>query len=622
MDPSYRDPVTGEPNMGQLQMEARLYAEQQVLEKLNAKIVWVGGYDWDTIREALLRSALSGDPMADLVHIFDAAHGTILAQNVLQPLDDYEYLFQDEDSSWIFMGKVFGHNYFLNDELRYGGEHNLYYNIGLIDKVPALKENGKTVLPVDLWLDGKWTWSVFEDYLQKVYDFYINDDSVRPCPPNYNIALMAMHSNGVSVYGDNGMEVDSPQAKEAVAFVERLMARKLIFDPQISNRGDANNWIREMDPFRDYRYVFAPLQHGILPSIAPTWAERGDGYTMGVVPFPRPDNMEPDDPNYRQLNDVENNFAVLRGVSPEMAELAVKVYKEYTLSYYRKMANSDRALDYLQNDQAARASALLSSLDITNEEYGEKILEAWKFLGNNENIQRNEYFRAVGLFDGWVYNALQESLFHLDGAPGYAVHIEERMPVINEGLNNIQRGLSGTGIVDNISPRFTDIEGAGMYFPVGTVPAEINWNMYLQASDNVDGAIDVSNVAVDLSRVNFGRSGRYENAAAFSVRDAAGNEARTERTVIVFDGANTVPPVLTMRSGFRVIALNENTSNINWRGDFVESATDNDGLDIKDSVFADLSELNTTVAGDYNVTIFVKDYAGNQASAQITVTVE
>ena len=171
VDPSYRDPVTGEPNISPSQMEARLYAERQVLEKLKAKIVWVGGYDWDTIREVLLRSALSGDPFADLVQIFDAAHGVILAQNVLQPLDQFESLFQDEDSKWMLMGKMFGHNYFLNDELHYGGEHNLFYNIGLLNKVPALKENGKTVLPVDLWLDGKWTWSVFEDYLQKVHDY-------------------------------------------------------------------------------------------------------------------------------------------------------------------------------------------------------------------------------------------------------------------------------------------------------------------------------------------------------------------------------------------------------------------------------------------------------------------
>jgi hypothetical protein len=601
-------------------MDARLYAEQQVLEKFNVKIEWK---EEGNIREVLLHNVLAGDPGEELVQIVDSAHGMILAQNVLQPLDDYADLFQDEESSWMLLGKVFGHNYFLNDELRYGSQFNLYFNIGLIDRVPALKENGKTVLPVDLWLEGKWTWSVFEDYLQKIRDFYIGTD-IYPLSPGYSAPLMAMHSNGGSAFGERGLEIDSPRTKEAVAWIERLMTKGLIYSPPITTRDDVG-WraVREeRGPFVDGLRVFSTLPTWDMLAIGSIWAERGESYRMGVVPFPRPDNLGTDDPNYRQMSDVENNFAVLRGISPEMTELAVKVYREYILSYYRKMADSDRALDFLQSDQGARTSAILNSLDITNEDYGEKILEAWKFLGNNQNIKRTEYFRVVDIFESWIVDILGFSLFHYPGVPSYAVYVEQSMPVIMEKLNNIQKGLSSNGVVDNILPRFVDVEGSGMYFPVGTDPAEINWNMFFSVNDNVDGVIDISNVAVDLSRVNFASTGRYENAASFSVLDAAGNEAKTERTVIVFDGANTVPPSLVIRNGFRAIALNEDTSNINWRGDFVESATDNDGLDINDSVFADLSDLNTMEAGSYPVTIFVKDYAGNQASAQITVTVE
>ena len=440
-------------------------------------------------------------------------------------------------------------------------------------------------------------------------------------PPNYNLPLMAIHSNGASAYGDSGLEIDSPRAKEAVAYIERLMARGLIYNPQINNRDDVGYWVRDTRDFLGCRYVFSPLQHWTLPSIAPAWAERGDGYTMGVVPFPRPDNMRPDDPSYRQLNDVENNYAVLRGVSPEMTELAVKVYKEYTLSYYRKMADSDRALDYLQADQAARTSALLNSLDITNEDYGEKILAAWKFLGNDVNIRRNEYFRVAGLFEGWVVDILGSSLFYLNGTPQYAVHVEASMQVINSGLNEIQAGLSRTGIVDNIPPRFTDVNGTSINFPVGTEPSEINWNVYLSISDNIDGIIDFSSAVVDLSGVNFTRPGRYENAVSFSVRDTAGNEATAERTVVIFDGANTKPPALIIKNNFRSVALNENASDISWRNDFVESATDSNGLDIKDSIFADLSDLNTTEAGIYPVTVYAMDYAGNETSAKIAVRV-
>jgi hypothetical protein len=160
-----------------------------------------------------------------------------------------------------------------------------------------------------------------------------------------------------------------------------------------------------------------------------------------------------------------------------------------------------------------------------------------------------------------------------------------------------------------------------MAFPAGTDPAGINWGLYLQASDNIDGEIDFSKVAVALSGVDFDSPGEYADAASFSVKDSFGNEAVAQRAVTVFDGENTVPPSLTIKTGYRTIALNEDTATINWAGDFVEAAADKDGLDIKDSVFADLSELDTTEQGDYGVTLTVRDYAGNEASAQITVTV-
>ena len=623
IDPTWRDPVTGETRMGQQELNARLYAEAQVLEKFNVDFSWVG-YPNHDITEELLRSVLANDPMAEVVLITTSRQGVLLAQNVLQPLDDFESLFQDEDSAWMLMGKVFGRRYFLNESLRNGAETPLVYNIGMLNKIPALKENGKTVLPADLWMDGKWTWNVFEDYLQKIQDFYRDDDFVYPYGWNFNSAWMAMHSNGASVYGDRGFEADTPKAKEAIAYIERLMAKELLYAAHITYgvglRYGGGFPMDEQWRFREGGYAFVNMRHWAMLEMVRAFNERGD--TMGIVPFPRPDHMKPDDPEYRQMNDVENSYAIPRGVSKEKTELAVRAFREYMVSYYKHYANSDRALDFLQSDDAARASAIRQFLDITNEEYGEKILAVWKYLGNNENHKNNEYIRMVGLFDPWVYSVLVDSLFRANGASAYSVQIEAKMPVLNEVLNNIQRSLDSTEVRDNIPPRFTDAEGAAMVFPAGTDTAGINWNLYMQASDNVDGAIDFSKVTVDPSRADFNSPGRYENAVSFSVTDAGGNEGRAERTVIVFDAANTSPPRLVIRNGFRGIALNEDTANISWRGDFVESATDRDGLDLRDSVFADLSELNTTVAGGYPVTLFVKDYAGNEASAEITVVVE
>jgi len=375
--------------------------------------------------------------------------------------------------------------------------------------------------------------------------------------------------------------------------------------------------MEEQVKFRNGEYAFVSVR--TWSSLVASFNERGD--TMGVVPFPRPDSMEPDDPNYRQLNDIENSYAIPRGISPEMTELALLSFREYMLSYYRYMAGSERALDYLQSEESARASALANFFDVTNEDYGDKMVAAWQYMGSGDNMKPNEYFRAVGLFATFVFDIFFDSLYQVNGAPSYAVHVESFIPIINERLNNIQRALDSTGAIDSISPRFIDIEGARIAFPVGTDPASIDWGLFLQVNDNVDGDIDFSKVAAVLSGVDFAGAGTFDNAASFSVEDNFGNEATAQRNVVVFDGENTVPPTLTIKNGYRAIALNEDTSSINWANDFVEAATDKDGLDVKFSVFADLSELNATEAGTYDVTLTVKDYAGNETATTIAVTV-
>ncbi len=84
----------------------------------------------------------------------------------MQPLDEWEELLKEEDPP-----KVFDKYYFL----RLGGDHNitflpLMYNINYIEAVDALKVDGKTVYPTDLYLSGDWTWSTFKDYLEKLID--------------------------------------------------------------------------------------------------------------------------------------------------------------------------------------------------------------------------------------------------------------------------------------------------------------------------------------------------------------------------------------------------------------------------------------------------------------------
>jgi hypothetical protein len=156
---------------------------------------------------------------------------------------------------------------------------------------------------------------------------------------------------------------------------------------------------------------------------------------------------------------------------------------------------------------------------------------------------------------------------------------------------------------------------------MGTAPATIGWAQFLTVNDNVDGRLDVANAVVNYSGVNFARAGKYDNSVAFTIKDASGNEGSTTKTVTIYDGTNTSPPTLAIKAEYRNINLDENTSDINWKDDFVDSAVSRDGLDIKESVSADLSEIDTTTAGEYPVTLTITDYAGNKASQTINVTV-
>lgn len=623
MDTTYRDPVTGESPLSPEEMAARLYAEQQVLEKYNCKIEFVQ-YPSD-VTEIVLQSVLAGDPIADIVRVINGTQGQLLSQNVLQTLDDYEYLFEDEDDQWIYWGKVYGHNYFLNNVMRFGSNDLLCYNIGMINKVEALKVDGKTKYPADYFAEGTWTWSVFEDYLQKVDDYFKQEwEGNHAYQTNYRSAtLQAIYSNGGEVYGDGGLGIASDQTKEAVAFIDRLIKKGLAYGEKQNNddvRDDADI-DGNMDTWRFQwgHTVFTNLPQWLADDMISHFQERGDA--MGVVPFPRPDSMAVDDPAYRQLNDATDCYGIPKGLSKERTELAIKVFKEYTQSYYKKMANSDKAMDYFRSEASARSEAIRLNLDITNEEYGENILAAFRYLVEGDNAFVNDYSKNAGLYDYWSHDILGYSYYGIDGSPSYGVQVEAKKGIIDDMMSNYMTALSGTSINDTVAPRFENVEGDTLAFPAGTDPNGVKWTTYMTASDNIDGELSMDTANVDFSEIDFNTVGRYDGKLTFSIEDTSGNEGKASLNVIIYNGENTEAPTLVIKDDYRTIGVDEDTSSINWKDDFIEQAVDADGLDIKVRISPDLSELDTTTPGEYAVEITLTDYAGNETKETIVVTV-
>lgn len=621
MDTSFIDPVTGEPSLGEEELNARKYAEQQVLEKYNVKIEFVQ-YPTD-LTECILQSVLAGDPIADIVRVTNGSQGQVLAQNVLQPIDEYADLFSDPDDSWMYWGKVYGHNYFLNNVMRFGGNDLLCYNIGMLKKVEALKVNGKTKYPADYFVEGNWTWSVFEDYLQKINDHFKQEwDGYRAYQTDYRTAALdAIYANGGEVYGDSGLGMNTDQAKVAVSFIDSLVQKGLMFsENQYNSNADV---VGLMDTWRFQwgHSAFVNLPQWLAGDMVQQFADRGDA--MGYVPFPRPDGVAADDPSYRQLNDATDCYAIPKGVPKDRAELAIKVFKEYTSSFHKKMANSDKAMDYVKSEASARNAAVRLNLDITNEEYGANIFKAFQYLSEDKNIAVNDYTKMAGVYDIWSHDILGNSLYGVNGAPKYAVQVEAKANEVNDLMNNYASVLSSTAIVDNVKPKFTTVEGLKLEFAAGTDPATVDWKQFDTAADNLDGELDMANATIDYSEIDFSKVGKYDGKLHYTIKDAAGNEGRDDKAVIIYDGNNTTPPTLVVKAAdaYRTIKLNEDTSQINWKDDFVDSASDKDGLDIKGTVAADLSELDTTTEGEYNVALTVTDYAGNTATETIVVKV-
>jgi hypothetical protein len=619
-DPNWRDPVTGEPGMPPEQLNARQKAQEAVLREMNVQIEWIQ-YPGD-VREVLLKSVLAGDPIVDIALLWGGSQGTLLGQNIFQPLDEYKHIFSDPDDAWMMGDQMFGQTYFLNYVLDFVNQWPLVYNITYLDKVDALKENGKTVYPHDLWKEGKWTWSAFEDYLTKVNEYYANktapirtDVPIKAFQTDYRYtALQAIHSNGGAVFGANGLTADAPEAKQAVEYIDRLMSKGLMMSVRYGEDTSVPGWTWNGSDFANGETVFTNMVPWLSSGAGQSLAERGE--SMGVVPFPRPDHLAADDPRYEQLVMPGNQMAVLKGLPKERTELALKAYRLYWSTVYKTLANSDKALDFFETQ--AKNTAISYGFDVTNEDYGEAVMEAFIAIAGSKP---NEYSTIMAWTNLWSDSILGDSIYGLNGSPKYAAAIDARKNEIIESMSSIQQVLNSGETRDNMPPGFA-ATGVPIAVAAGTDPSSVAWDQFVTAQDGIDGEIPFANVTVDTSGVDFNTVGKYGGGLSLKVKDAAGNEGSARFDVIVFDPANTTPPTITAKAEYRTVKLDEDASQINWANDFVETAVDKDGFDLKSKIVADIGNLDVTTAGTYDVTLTVTDFAGNQASLVIPVTVE
>ncbi|MGL4738951.1 MAG: hypothetical protein ACRCW2_15990 [Cellulosilyticaceae bacterium] len=611
MNPDYKDPVTGEYSMSEEEREIRLAAMQKVKDELNVQIEWVQ-YPGDTT-ETLLQSVMAGDPIADVVNLYTNSQATILGQNVLQPLDEYADLLGENPPD-----KIYDKYYFMS--VSGGGVHPLsplFFNISYIEQVDALKENGKTVYPTDLYKEGKWTWSVFEEYLAKIDAHFANSQAperpekrIDAFITDYSETLYnAIHAAGGAVYGNDGLGVESQEVIDSVAFVQRLIDKKLLKSEVVEGTSDVP-WNFQEEPFKKGESVFTNLEDWRLGGSVAAAAERGQ--SIGFIPFPRPDSMAFDDPAYQQLRTGGESWGILRGVDPEKIPLAIEAYFLYN-------QEKGRLEKELAGDVEAKGKIFIP-IDLFHPEIGADMEEI--YYESTARTVVNEFANMTGVYWRFV-DVAGDSLYGVDGSPRYEVAIKAKKAIMEDRIAEIQAILNTTEAKDNIKPKFESVEGTTPYaFPKGTDPVSIKWNEKFTATDNIDGGLDMSKAAFDISATDFNTVGVYSKGVVGAIKDSAENEGKVNLDIIIYDADNKEVPTVTLKEESRKIAIDEDSAKINWAGDFVEVAADKDGIDLKSNITADLSELDTTAAGTYTVALTVTDFAGNVTTVEAAVVVE
>ncbi|MGL4738158.1 MAG: hypothetical protein ACRCW2_11975, partial [Cellulosilyticaceae bacterium] len=241
---------------------------------------------------------------------------------------------------------------------------------------------------------------------------------------------------------------------------------------------------------------------------------------------------------------------------------------------------------------------------------------------STERTVVNEFANMTGVYWGFV-DIVGDALYGVDGSPRYDVAIKSKRATLDDKIASIEAILNTTEAKDNIKPVFTAVEGTTPYaFAKGTDPASVNWAEKFTVKDNMDGDLDTANAAFDFSATDFKTVGTYDKGVVGTIKDSSDNEGKVNMNIIVYDADNKEVPTLTLKEELPTLAVDQDSAGINWAGNFVEVATDKDGIDIKSNITADLSELDTTAAGTYTVPLTVTDFAGNVTTVEASVVVE
>ncbi len=610
LDPHVVDEITGEPVMAAEQRTARLAAEKAVLEQLGVKFEYVQM----ATEKDVLTSEMAGRPICDIATVWGGCESTLLKQNVVQNLDAYEHLFREnEEMGWMLYDKLYGHYYMMGDVCRFMQRWPLVYNIDMIKEAGV--EN-----PNVLFEKGEWTWSKFKELLTQLKAAYADNDTIDVYNTDFRMAtLSAAYSNGAYIYGAAGVGAADQKMVDAVDFMQGLINDGLLTFQIASWNELQPDWLNNCNRFNGSTTVFTDCADWVLGQ------GNQNGDAVGIVPWPRPDRLAIDSPEYRQCMTVSDSLCILKGVSEEKTELAIKALMLYTKTYYCTLGGVDTYAQY--QDKQGESVAADYKLDITNATevdkdgttLGDLILSAYNYITKAVAVG-SDVSDLMGLRVTWddaVGTAFTQKT-------SYKTYIDENIGKFNQVLKEMEDINNKGGFNDTVKPVVEFIKEP-IVVPVGTKLTDAIWADFIKCTDVGDGDIAVSEMKPEFNEGFtediFKTAGYYNRAFKARFYDKAGNFDHKTVSVYVYNPDNKVAPTYTLVENPAAIKKDTEVEKIAWAGAFIATAEDADGLDVSANVKADLSTIDTTTAGEYNVKLTIADFAGNTTEVTVKVTV-
>lgn len=403
-DPYYVDPETGEGYMDEAVAAAKKLALEKVKEKLGVDIEFVQ-YPTD-YTSVVADSIENGDPLCELAVLWGGSQSSALKKDILQPIDDYAYIFNDQENSFPLEPKFGGQYYFMQRDFLFVSTWPIVYNITMLDKIPELKEeDGTTLYPAEMYYRGEWTWSNFENYLSTVSEYCKNNNDIFsssifaavPFETNYTyFAEQALHSVGASIYDGENVNAATPEALKAMEFTAGLFEKGLVSCATAEKNANNSGWLSGTDAFNSRKTYFTNCARWRIDDVSASLSLYGD--TIGVVPFPYPDGTKPvlENGQYAHSNHGGDSVGLVKGIDEETSRIAIMAYKTYMIEYYKALAGVESMTEFTEKYAAADAENY--GIDITHAEVGELHAKIWAEYGKTPV---NEYSEAFGNFWRW-----------------------------------------------------------------------------------------------------------------------------------------------------------------------------------------------------------------------------